>query len=147
MRLPLPPGVVGDICLQDARLVDAMSANASAAPTVALQSSQPNPQASVSPPNASQDVCPVPHKLTYDDFLVQYRRYVEGTISAAYVLEMWGEPTLDLMQAQQIVEDMDRDMATRCGTRAPRVREIRRKRLSLKGTASWAKKRKAYAAG
>ena len=46
----------------------------------------------------------VPHELTFDELQTQFQRYKAGSISDEYVLQTWGEATLELMQAQLMVE-------------------------------------------
>ena len=41
-----------------------------------------------------------PRELTFDELQTQFQRYKDGLISYEYVLQRWGEATLELMQTQ-----------------------------------------------
>ncbi|CAE7042169.1 ANKRD50 [Symbiodinium sp. CCMP2592] len=41
-----------------------------------------------------------PRELTFDELQTQFQRYKDGLISDEYVLQTWGDATLELMQAQ-----------------------------------------------
>ena len=101
MCLPLPFGATASMTLQGAYLVDGMSEGVSSAPTVVVGQGD-RPQGQVQPASGSQDVEGMPHELDVEAFQHQYQQHLRGEITSTYVQAMWGEATLDLMQAQQI---------------------------------------------
>ena len=49
----------------------------------------------------------VPTTLDHEEYERQYWKYRKCIIGELYVLAVWGESTLDLMQAQQVVEESE----------------------------------------
>ena len=114
LKLPVPECCGDEVVVKQARILRGESSPNSSAPTVTVPAAHPEPGSD--PPSGSQmeggsmaGDSRVPHGLDFNNYLTQYHRWCRGEIGDAYITQMWGEGTLDLMRAQEDLELLEQD--------------------------------------
>ncbi|CAE7541510.1 unnamed protein product, partial [Symbiodinium sp. CCMP2456] len=108
-RMPLPLHVGDGLQVLRATVVGSQGSEPSEGTTEPVESMELQPPKYDITADEQQQVTSPPASLDFHTYQQECQKLRDGLISEAYVLAMWGEAALDLMQAEMTLADMEED--------------------------------------